>query len=200
MRRSSLCSSSTALGSESSCFSGRKGEDRHLSRDVYTRLFEQSQQPKCNCQAPITEEKDDSDDANCTFAPTVNRTHEELLSRWTEGVSVFERLYGNALFLHRKREQQVRNCLLQKQKEEKEKEERNWAPAVREFIRGRLGFIPQSGGCTTAVQRHVPQSCRYCGETNLHPSTRMTREKKKKILTSPLFSYGVAHQKVSYKN
>ncbi|ORC87698.1 uncharacterized protein TM35_000201070 [Trypanosoma theileri] len=193
MRRSSVCSSSSALGTDSSCFSGRNREYRHLSGDVYRRLFEQSQQPKCNCQAPLSNEEDDSDDANCTFVPVVNRTHEELLSRWTEGVSVFERLYGNALFLHRKREQQMRNCFRQKETRKQQQQQQNSRPVVSEYSRVRSGSIPDKWRLTTTLELQAPQSRRYYGETNPLPLTRMRRENNKKFLMSPLLSYALAH-------
>ncbi|KAF8290067.1 hypothetical protein TcG_03340 [Trypanosoma cruzi] len=100
---------SSCYASEDNCgerIRGRSGTRRvSTQKDVHERLFLLSQRRRCTCQAPLHVEEDDSDDINCTFIPAVNHTHEALLFRWTEGISVFERLYGNALFLQRRRQQ-----------------------------------------------------------------------------------------------
>ncbi|RNF02696.1 hypothetical protein TraAM80_06218 [Trypanosoma rangeli] len=82
--------------------------------DVHERLFVLSRRRKCTCQAPLRVDEDDSDDNNCTFTPAINRTHEALLARWAEGVTVFERLYGNALYLQRRRQQLQESMALER--------------------------------------------------------------------------------------
>ncbi|RNF12408.1 uncharacterized protein Tco025E_06462 [Trypanosoma conorhini] len=102
------------VGCSSCCVSavGRGGWGRRGGNDtrgvpthdaVHERLFGLSRCRQCTCQAPL--HVDSEDDSNCTFTPAVNHTHEALLARWAEGVTVFERLYGNALFLQRRRQQ-----------------------------------------------------------------------------------------------
>ncbi|KEG12781.1 hypothetical protein DQ04_01431100 [Trypanosoma grayi] len=109
MRCSSCCTpeiQSHRQGGKSAVRCGSENRRTLYKRgDVHERLFAFSRRAQCTCQAVLHNDgDDDSDDANCTFVPTVNRTHEALLSRWSEGVSVFERLYGNALFLQQRRE------------------------------------------------------------------------------------------------